>query len=124
MFSWRSRPRNVSEKHLGPPLTSGGTPRRVVTGSRFGLYAEAGELSILLLDIRNGVWLVARFRIRYARLAMGETLLNAAVAVGILGLALLLTEVFTRQMYYRCRQCGALNAKRRSQCRSCGEALP
>ena len=55
---------------------------------------------------------------------MGETLLNLAVVIAILGLSAVLTELFTRRMYYRCRQCGALNAKRRSQCRSCGQALP
>ncbi|MGH9786140.1 MAG: hypothetical protein ACRD88_18370 [Terriglobia bacterium] len=55
---------------------------------------------------------------------MSETFLNAAVAVGILGASFLLTELFVRKMYYRCRQCGTLNAKRRSQCRGCGEALP
>jgi lipopolysaccharide biosynthesis regulator YciM len=55
---------------------------------------------------------------------MGETLLNLVVAVGILGASLVLTQLFVRKMYYRCRQCGALNAKRRNQCRGCGEALP
>ena len=55
---------------------------------------------------------------------MGETFLNLAVAVGILGASFALTGLFGRKMYYRCRQCGALNAKRRNQCRGCGEALP
>ena len=55
---------------------------------------------------------------------MGETLLNAAVAVGILGGSFLLTNLFVGKMYYRCRQCRTLNAKRRSQCRMCGESLP
>ena len=55
---------------------------------------------------------------------MGETLLNAVVAVGILGGSLVLTNLFVRKMYYRCRKCGTLNAKRRSQCRMCGENLP
>ena len=53
-----------------------------------------------------------------------DTLLNLAVAVGILGLSAVLTGLFTRKMYYRCRQCGTLNAKRRTQCRACGQALP
>ena len=55
---------------------------------------------------------------------MGQTILNLAIAVGILGASFLLTELFVRKMYYRCRQCGALNAKRRAQCRGCGEAIP
>ena len=54
---------------------------------------------------------------------MGETLLNVAVAVGILGGSFVLTQLFVQKMYYRCRKCGTLNAKRRSQCRMCGEAL-
>ena len=55
---------------------------------------------------------------------MGETLLNVAVAVGILGGSFVLTQLFVQKMYYRCRKCGTLNAKRRSQCRMCGESLP
>ena len=55
---------------------------------------------------------------------MGETLLNALVAVGILGGSFVVTQLFVRKMYYRCRKCETLNAKRRSQCRMCGEALP
>jgi hypothetical protein len=55
---------------------------------------------------------------------MKDTLLNLVVFVGILGASALFTEWFTRKMYYRCRSCLTLNAKRRTQCRSCGEALP
>lgn len=55
---------------------------------------------------------------------MGETLLNLALLVGILGASTLLTELFARKMYFRCEGCGTLNAKRRSQCRKCGQALP
>ena len=58
------------------------------------------------------------------RTIMGETLLNVAVAAGILGGSFVLTNLFVRKMYYRCRKCGALNAKRRSQCRMCAESLP
>ena len=54
---------------------------------------------------------------------MLEWLLNVAVFVGILGGAAVFTEWFTRRMYYRCRQCATLNAKRRSQCRQCGAPL-
>ena len=53
-----------------------------------------------------------------------ETLLNVLVFVGILGAAAVFTEWFTRKMYYRCGNCATLNAKRRSQCRQCGEPLP
>jgi hypothetical protein len=55
---------------------------------------------------------------------MKETLLNLAVFVGILGGAAIFTEWFTRKMYYRCRNCLTLNAKRRAQCRQCGEPVP
>ncbi len=53
-----------------------------------------------------------------------DSFLNFVLAVGILGLSYLLTEMFVRKMYYRCRKCGVLNAKRRSQCRACAESLP
>ena len=55
---------------------------------------------------------------------MSDTLLSLALLVGILGISAVLTELFARKMYYRCRQCATLNAKRRSQCRNCGEKLP
>ncbi len=55
---------------------------------------------------------------------MMDTLLNLLVLVGILGTAAVFTELFARKMYYRCRNCDTLNAKRRSQCRQCGQPLP
>ena len=55
---------------------------------------------------------------------MSETLLNAALAVAILGVSGLITHLFARAMYITCPQCRTLNARRRSQCRSCGESLP
>ena len=55
---------------------------------------------------------------------MWDALLSLAVLVGILGGAAIFTEWFTRKMYYRCRSCLTLNAKRRAQCRHCGEKLP
>jgi len=55
---------------------------------------------------------------------MRDTLLNLAVLVGILGAGALFTEWFTRRMYYRCPRCLTLNAKRRAQCRQCGDPLP
>jgi ribosomal protein L40E len=54
---------------------------------------------------------------------MGETLVNVLVAAAILGGAALLTHLFARAMYATCRRCGALNARRRSACRKCGETL-
>jgi hypothetical protein len=53
-----------------------------------------------------------------------DTLLSIVVMAAILGGAAIFTEWFTRRAYYRCRRCAALNAKRRDQCRQCGEALP
>ena len=55
---------------------------------------------------------------------MSETLLNIAVAAAILIFAALVTQWFTRAMYYRCGSCGTLNAKRRDRCRDCGAPLP
>jgi len=54
---------------------------------------------------------------------MKDTLLSLAVFVGILILSAVVTQLFARKMYNRCRRCGALNAKRRSQCRMCGEPI-
>ena len=55
---------------------------------------------------------------------MLDTLFSLALLVGILGLSAIFTEWFARRMYYRCRKCKTLNAKRRPQCRHCGESLP
>jgi hypothetical protein len=55
---------------------------------------------------------------------MWDTLISLVVVIGILGAAAFFTEWFTRKMYYRCRQCATLNAKRRTHCRSCGSSLP
>ena len=52
-----------------------------------------------------------------------NTLLNVVIALAILGASFALTELFVRKMYYRCRQCGTLNARRRSQCRFCGQGF-
>jgi hypothetical protein len=52
-----------------------------------------------------------------------ELLLNLAVLVGILGLSALITSWFARTMYIRCTDCGTLNARRRTQCRSCQKQL-
>ena len=50
---------------------------------------------------------------------MRDFLLNAAVLVLILGVSAFITSWFTRTMYIRCSACGTLNARRRSECRSC-----
>jgi hypothetical protein len=50
-------------------------------------------------------------------------LLNLAVLVGILGLSAIITAWFARTMYIRCADCGTLNARRRTQCRSCQKEL-
>jgi len=54
----------------------------------------------------------------------GDTLLTIAVLGGILVLSWVITQAFTRKMYYRCAECGNLNAKRRTHCRICGNSLP
>ena len=55
--------------------------------------------------------------------SFGDTLLTIAVLGGILILSAVLTNLFTRAMYYKCAACRSLNAKRRSHCRVCGEEL-
>jgi len=52
-----------------------------------------------------------------------DLLLNLAVLIGILGLSAVITGWFARTMYIRCAACGTLNARRRSQCRSCQKEL-
>jgi len=52
-----------------------------------------------------------------------ETILNAVLALAILGGAALITNWFARTMYLRCSACGTLNARRRTQCRSCQQLL-
>ena len=55
---------------------------------------------------------------------MKETLLNVALAIGILGGSALITHLFARAMYLTCPKCHTLNARRRVRCRHCGNALP
>jgi len=52
-----------------------------------------------------------------------DVLLNIIVLVAILGLSALITSLFARAMYVRCRDCGTLNAKRRARCRACQKLL-
>ncbi|HEU4934173.1 MAG TPA: hypothetical protein VFT48_18945 [Pyrinomonadaceae bacterium] len=54
---------------------------------------------------------------------MKEFLLNAAVLIIILGGSAFITSWFARTMYVRCSACGTLNARRRTECRSCSTAL-
>jgi hypothetical protein len=52
-----------------------------------------------------------------------DTLLTIAVLGGILALSAVLTNLFTRKMYFKCGGCASLNAKRRTHCRVCGLEL-
>ncbi|MCH2693176.1 MAG: hypothetical protein MK025_00495 [Acidobacteriia bacterium] len=52
-----------------------------------------------------------------------DFLLNIFLLVLILGGSAVLTNWFTRIMYTRCHKCGALNAKRRNECRICAQSL-
>ncbi len=54
---------------------------------------------------------------------MDSTLLNIALAVAILGGSAVVTHLFARAMYIRCRECRTLNARRRVLCRHCGQEL-
>jgi len=55
--------------------------------------------------------------------SLNDTLLTIGVLGGILLLSAIVTNLFTRKMYYRCAECRNLNAKRRTHCRICGNAL-
>jgi hypothetical protein len=55
--------------------------------------------------------------------SLTDTLLTILVLGGILILSAFVTGLFTRKMYYRCAECRNLNAKRRTHCRVCGNAL-
>lgn len=43
--------------------------------------------------------------------------------VAILVVSAVITRLFARAMYLTCPKCRALNARRRSHCRNCGEEL-
>jgi hypothetical protein len=52
-----------------------------------------------------------------------DTLLNVGIAIAILGGSYVITHFFAKAMYIRCLPCGTLNARRRTNCRSCGREL-
>jgi hypothetical protein len=52
-----------------------------------------------------------------------DALITVAVLGGILVASALITGLFTRAMYYKCDRCRALNARRRTHCRLCGNPL-
>jgi hypothetical protein len=52
-----------------------------------------------------------------------DTLLTIAVLGGILVLSAVVTNLFTRKVYFTCGECRSLNAKRRTHCRVCGQEL-
>ena len=54
---------------------------------------------------------------------MCDTLLAVGLVVGILGFSAVATHLFARAMYRTCLTCHTLNARRRSQCRNCGQSL-
>ena len=53
-----------------------------------------------------------------------DVLITIVVLGGILAVSAVFTNWFTKRMYYKCAGCGSLNAKRRAQCRICGDKLP
>ena len=54
---------------------------------------------------------------------MNSTLLSIALVVAILGGSAVVTHLFARAIYLTCPRCHTLNARRRTQCRSCGWEL-
>jgi hypothetical protein len=55
--------------------------------------------------------------------SIGDVLITIAVIGGILVISAVFTNLYARAMYYQCKECRALNAKRRTHCRVCGQAL-
>jgi hypothetical protein len=53
----------------------------------------------------------------------GDTILSIVVLGGILVGSAILTNLFVNKMYFKCSRCATLNAKRRSNCRNCGNRL-
>ena len=52
-----------------------------------------------------------------------DVLITIFVLGGILVISAIFTNAFTKRMYYKCRECRNLNAKRRTHCRICGTLL-
>jgi len=52
-----------------------------------------------------------------------DVLLNVGVAAAVLIVPLILTRLFVSKMYFKCKNCANLNAKRRTHCRICGTQL-
>ncbi|MEW6129836.1 MAG: hypothetical protein AB1757_22540 [Acidobacteriota bacterium] len=52
-----------------------------------------------------------------------DAVISIVVLGGILILSAIFTNWFTRKMYFQCSECRALNAKRRTHCRVCHQAL-
>ena len=57
------------------------------------------------------------------KLNLKDVLLNVIVLILILGVSALITQLFARAMYVRCGDCGTLNARRRTNCRTCQTLL-
>jgi hypothetical protein len=53
----------------------------------------------------------------------GDTILSIVVLGGILVGSAILTNLFVSRMYFKCSSCATLNAKRRANCRNCGNRL-
>ena len=53
-----------------------------------------------------------------------DLLLNVALVVFVLGSGWFATQLYAKNAYHKCADCGNLNAKRRSECRICRHPLP
>ena len=54
---------------------------------------------------------------------MVESALGFLIVIAVLGASAYITQVFATRMYNRCPHCRTLNARRRIQCRECGQPL-
>jgi hypothetical protein len=54
---------------------------------------------------------------------MVQTALGLLLVIAILAASAYITQFFATHMYHRCTHCLTLNARRRDQCRQCGQPL-
>jgi hypothetical protein len=77
-------------------------------------------------SLQAGEWATMMLALMLSESMMGEmteTILGLIVMAAILVASAWLTNWFARTMYNRCAGCGALNARRRTHCRSCGQTV-
>jgi len=86
-------------------------PRRQPVSDRWAAILDAGDLRLQQPSPQN---------LHHREM---DTLLGIAAAAVILVICAVVTNWFSNNMYRRCRECGTLNARRRTACRQCGHSF-